>query len=98
MRDPVAEAEVREYQFISGGLKSSRSTSFMLATQRCETEVKMFWYVWGGDCGGIYTTEERDKIYLISVEITWEGNELETAIMTPPPIPHHKDTTIYLIT
>ena len=42
----------------------------------------------------IYTTTEKrvkDSIFtaiiseLISMVITWEGNELETSILTPPP-------------
>ena len=77
-------------QFISGRLKSPRSINLMLPTR--ETEVKMFWYVWGGDCGGTYTQQQRrgeeDSIFiaiiseLMSVVIMWEGNELEIAIMT----------------
>ena len=67
----------------------------MFPTYRCETEVKMFWHVWGGDCGGTYTKqhsrEGEDSIFtaiiseLVSVVITWEGNGLDTAIMTSPP-------------
>ena len=81
-------------QFISGRLKSPRSTSLMLPTQRYKTEVTMLWDVWGRDCGRTYTNKrgERGIFYfycnisvLISVEVTWERTELETAIMTLPP-------------
>ena len=48
-------------QFISGRLKSPRSTSLMLPTQRYKTEVAMLWDVWGRDCGGKYTNNRGER-------------------------------------
>ena len=37
----------------------TRNTNLILPTHRCETEAKMFWFVWGSSCVGMRTQQQR---------------------------------------